>query len=140
MDIEFDPNYHKARVLFQDLPPGKEYHLTVKELAGQLKRKIKTYSIKPSSKKEYATHCILLEDCCFNETIILKDLEQEIPTGHQIDFSFTPSLVTKYKECMNADHLHDEHTAVISFVITNATAQGGSRKWYIKRIKRKDNV
>ena len=137
--MEFDPNYHRARILFQDLQPNKEYQLTVKRLAAQLKEKCNTYPIN-YSKKEYATNCILLNDCSFNEPIFLKAKGIEVPTGYLLDFSFTPAFVNKYRECIDADYLQDDSTAVIFFKISNETAQGGSRKWCITRIKRKENV
>lgn len=133
--MTYDPNNHKAKILFQDLPQNKNYQIKVPSLYTQLKEKYSGHS-QDFSKKEYHRHCILLEDCSFNESITLLDKPITIKTGHRVDISFPPSFFTKFSECIDADNLQPDSIGQITFYISDKKAQRGSRKWIITQIKR----
>lgn len=78
--MRYDPNLHKAKILFQDLPTNAEYIIKVPKLHTQ--------------------------------------------------------LVTKFTECVDAQHLQPHSLGKITFFITNQRAQRGSRKWIITKIER----
>lgn len=137
-DNEFDPNFHKSRILFQDLLKEKTYFLTVPNLYKQLKEKYKPSKV--YNKKEYHNNCLLLEDCYFNETILIEDKNIKLASGHKTDVSFPPSFFTKYRECVYADHILEDSTVIIEFTITKIKGQNGSTKWSINKIQRKENT
>lgn len=133
--MRYDPNLHKARILFQDLPINAEYIIKVPKLHTQLVTKFNGTSA-PYSQKDYQRNCVVLEDCMFTETIQLQDKPITIPTGHRVDISFPPSFYTKFTECVDAQHLQPHSLGKITFFITNQRAQRGSRKWIITKIER----
>lgn len=133
--MSYDPNYHRAKILFQDLPTGQRYDIIVKDLYTQLKAKYNPSPIQFRA-KEYHRNCVLLENCFFKGTVTLKVKEITVASGQTVDISFPPSLFTKIKECTDSEHMLENQSIQLTVHITNEKARGGSRKWVIAQIRR----